>query len=103
MRPRSFAFDMCIEDKNSVDANLTMTRFGNCHGHDPSSHELLGIARVGPLGELFGGHESRSAVTDAVDMAASSFGIQCFDYHIPAVLSQEEGVGRAVGIAGNRP
>jgi hypothetical protein len=35
-------------------------------------------------------------------MAASFFGIQSLDYHIPSVLSQEKELGRAVGIAEGR-
>jgi hypothetical protein len=35
-------------------------------------------------------------------MAASFFGIQSLDYHIPSVLSQEKDLGRAVGVAERR-
>ena len=82
---------MGIEDKNSVDANLTMTRLGNSHGHDPSFHELFGIARVGPVGELLGSQQSQG-VTDAVDMAVFLLWNLMLDYRIPADLSQVQGV-----------
>jgi len=55
--PDVIVLEKSLEQIDDPGADLAMAGLWLGYRHDPSAHKLLGIARVRPLGELFGGEQ----------------------------------------------